>query len=81
MQISHILPRLLLNAVMPCSHIPGFLVYLEIYICLIFVVHHGHSAATGAKRRGGPGGLSKVCSVSRELQAIVGEPTMSRTEV
>ncbi|CAA7407928.1 unnamed protein product [Spirodela intermedia] len=39
------------------------------------------SAATGAKRRGGPGGLSKVCGVSRELQAIVGEPTMSRTEI
>ncbi|ONK81803.1 uncharacterized protein A4U43_C01F33030 [Asparagus officinalis] len=30
------------------------------------------SAPTGVKRRGGPGGLSKVCSVSPELQAIVG---------
>ncbi|XP_020265920.1 uncharacterized protein LOC109841382 [Asparagus officinalis] len=38
-------------------------------------------APTGVKRRGGPGGLSKVCSVSPELQAIVGEPTMARTEI
>ncbi|XP_020083314.1 upstream activation factor subunit spp27-like [Ananas comosus] len=39
------------------------------------------SAPTGVKRRGGPGGLSKVCGVSPELQAIVGEPTMARTEI
>lgn len=35
----------------------------------------------GAKRRGGPGGLNKVCGVSPELQAIVGEPALPRTEV
>lgn len=35
----------------------------------------------GAKRRGGPGGLNKVCGVSPELQAIVGQPAMPRTEV
>ncbi|KAI3969400.1 hypothetical protein MKX01_019961 [Papaver californicum] len=34
-----------------------------------------------AKRRGGPGGLNKVCGVSPELQTIVGEPTMPRTEI
>ncbi|XP_078443369.1 uncharacterized protein LOC144712874 isoform X2 [Wolffia australiana] len=39
------------------------------------------AATIGVKRRGGPGGLSKVCSVSPELQTIVGEPTMSRTEI
>ncbi|KAF2920363.1 hypothetical protein DAI22_08g203401 [Oryza sativa Japonica Group] len=39
------------------------------------------SASTGVKRRGGPGGLNKVCGVSPELQAIVGEPTMARTEI
>lgn len=39
------------------------------------------SASAGAKRRGGPGGLNKVCGVSPELQAIVGEPAMARTEV
>lgn len=33
------------------------------------------------KRRGGPGGLSKVCGVSPELQVIVGQPTMARTEI
>ncbi|CAD6246077.1 unnamed protein product [Miscanthus lutarioriparius] len=38
------------------------------------------SASAGAKRRGGPGGLNKVCGVSPELQAIVGEPAMARTE-
>uniref|UniRef100_A0A803NYS8 DM2 domain-containing protein n=1 Tax=Cannabis sativa TaxID=3483 RepID=A0A803NYS8_CANSA len=35
----------------------------------------------GAKRRGGPGGLNKVCGVSPELQAVVGEPKMPRTEI
>ncbi|XP_044432048.1 uncharacterized protein [Triticum aestivum] len=39
------------------------------------------SASTGVKRRGGPGGLNKICGVSPELQAIVGEPTMARTEI
>ncbi|KAL6646114.1 hypothetical protein ACP70R_017722 [Stipagrostis hirtigluma subsp. patula] len=39
------------------------------------------SASTGVKRRGGSGGLNKVCGVSPELQAIVGEPTMARTEI
>lgn len=39
------------------------------------------SAIVAPKRRGGPGGLSKVCGVSPELQAIVGEPTMARTEI
>lgn len=35
----------------------------------------------GAKRRGGPGGLNKVCGVSPELQAVVGQPAMPRTEI
>ncbi|XP_022724732.1 uncharacterized protein LOC111281280 isoform X2 [Durio zibethinus] len=39
------------------------------------------SAPVGAKRRGGPGGLNKVCSVSPALQAIVGEPALPRTEI
>ncbi|XP_006352354.1 uncharacterized protein [Solanum tuberosum] len=39
------------------------------------------SATSGTKRRGGPGGLNKVCGVSPELQAIVGQPTMPRTEI
>ncbi|KAJ0987011.1 hypothetical protein J5N97_005367 [Dioscorea zingiberensis] len=39
------------------------------------------SAPTPAKRKGGPGGLNKVCGVSPELQAIVGEPTMARTQI
>uniref|UniRef100_A0A2P2LB18 Brg-1 associated factor n=1 Tax=Rhizophora mucronata TaxID=61149 RepID=A0A2P2LB18_RHIMU len=39
------------------------------------------SAPTGAKRRGGPGGLNKVCGVSPELQVIVGEPALPRTEI
>ncbi|KAL2553064.1 SWIB complex BAF60b domain-containing protein [Forsythia ovata] len=36
---------------------------------------------TGTKRRGGPGGLNKVCGVSPELQVIVGEPALPRTEI
>ncbi|GAV65214.1 SWIB domain-containing protein/DEK_C domain-containing protein [Cephalotus follicularis] len=39
------------------------------------------STTVGAKRRGGPGGLNKVCGVSPELQAIVGEPALPRTEI
>uniref|UniRef100_A0A2P2LB27 Brg-1 associated factor n=1 Tax=Rhizophora mucronata TaxID=61149 RepID=A0A2P2LB27_RHIMU len=39
------------------------------------------SAPVGAKRRGGPGGLNKVCGVSPELQTIVGEPALPRTEI
>ncbi|MED6157097.1 hypothetical protein PIB30_020254 [Stylosanthes scabra] len=39
------------------------------------------SASTGGKRRGGAGGLNKVCGVSPELQAIVGEPALPRTEI
>ncbi|XP_011627948.1 uncharacterized protein LOC18446666 [Amborella trichopoda] len=37
--------------------------------------------ATTGKRRGGPGGLTKMCGVSPELQVIVGEPTMPRTQI
>ncbi|WOK95270.1 formin-like protein 18 [Canna indica] len=39
------------------------------------------SAPPKAKRRGGPGGLNKVCGVSPELQPIVGEAAMSRTQI
>lgn len=39
------------------------------------------SAPVGGKRRGGPGGLNKVCGVSPALQAVVGEPALPRTEI
>ncbi|KAL1566984.1 formin-like protein 18 isoform X2 [Salvia divinorum] len=39
------------------------------------------SASTGKKRRGGPGGLNKLCNVSPLLQAIVGQPSLPRTEI
>ncbi|XAR56754.1 hypothetical protein NMG60_11037341 [Bertholletia excelsa] len=39
------------------------------------------SSQTGKKRRGGPGGLNKLCGVSPELQAIVGQPELTRTEI
>ncbi|TKY53958.1 Upstream activation factor subunit spp27 [Spatholobus suberectus] len=39
------------------------------------------SVQTGGKRRGGAGGLNKVCGVSPELQTIVGEPALPRTEI
>ncbi|GER44899.1 SWIB complex BAF60b domain-containing protein [Striga asiatica] len=38
-------------------------------------------APAGTKRRGGAGGLNKVCGVSPKLQAIVGEPALPRTEI
>ncbi|KAM1008974.1 hypothetical protein FF1_005303 [Malus domestica] len=37
--------------------------------------------SSGTKRRGGPGGLNKVCGVTPELQAVVGEPALARTEI
>ncbi|KAJ0438573.1 putative transcription regulator SWI/SNF-BAF60b family [Helianthus annuus] len=36
---------------------------------------------SGNKRRGGPGGLNKLCGISPELQVIVGESSLSRTDV
>ncbi|KAL8144173.1 hypothetical protein V2J09_017205 [Rumex salicifolius] len=33
------------------------------------------------KRRGGAGGLNKLCGVSPELETIVGQPAMTRTEI
>ncbi|KAM7504244.1 hypothetical protein LguiB_003148 [Lonicera macranthoides] len=39
------------------------------------------SSKSGKKRRGGPGGLNKLCGVSPELQVIVGQPTLPRTEI
>nr|GLL41948.1 Upstream activation factor subunit spp27 like [Ipomoea trifida] len=39
------------------------------------------STQTGRNRRGGPGGLNKLCGVSHDLQTIVGEEKMPRTEI
>ncbi|CAA0833625.1 SWIB complex BAF60b domain-containing protein [Striga hermonthica] len=39
------------------------------------------SAPSGKKRKGGPGGLNKLCCVSPLLQTIVGQPTLPRTEI
>ncbi|CAG7887300.1 unnamed protein product [Brassica rapa] len=38
-------------------------------------------SAVKTKRKGGPGGLNKVCKVSPELQVVVGEPALPRTEI
>ncbi|XP_071689878.1 uncharacterized protein [Rutidosis leptorrhynchoides] len=35
----------------------------------------------GTKRRGGPGGLNKLCGITPELQVIVGESALSRTDI
>ncbi|KAL0301095.1 UNVERIFIED_CONTAM: hypothetical protein Sradi_6386300 [Sesamum radiatum] len=37
--------------------------------------------SNGEKKRGGPGGLNKLCGVSPVLQTIVGQPTLPRTEI
>lgn len=39
------------------------------------------STQSRPKRRGGAGGLNKLCGVSPQLQTIVGQPTMPRTEI
>lgn len=52
----------------------------RLLILMLLILFHGRAPA-GTKRRGGPGGLNKVCGVSPELQAIVGEPALPRTEV
>ncbi|KAK2639865.1 hypothetical protein Ddye_027660 [Dipteronia dyeriana] len=39
------------------------------------------SGQTKPKRRGGAGGLNKLCGVSPELEVIVGQPTLPRTEI
>lgn len=39
------------------------------------------SAPAAPKRKGGPGGLNKVCGVSPELQAVLGKPALPRTEI
>uniref|UniRef100_A0A804RLZ3 DEK-C domain-containing protein n=1 Tax=Zea mays TaxID=4577 RepID=A0A804RLZ3_MAIZE len=36
--------------------------------------------SSSKRKRGGPGGLNKVCAISPELQTIVGETAMSRTQ-
>ncbi|KAI3922098.1 hypothetical protein MKX01_005787 [Papaver californicum] len=38
-------------------------------------------ANDGEKKRGGGGGFTKVCSLSPQLQKIIGVPEMARTEV
>ncbi|KAK9050401.1 hypothetical protein SSX86_030629 [Deinandra increscens subsp. villosa] len=37
--------------------------------------------STGTKRKGGPGGLNKLCGITPELQVIVGESALSRTDI
>lgn len=46
-----------------------------------FFNNFSYSTQTKTKKRGGPGGLNKLCGVSPELQTIVGHPALPRTEV
>jgi len=39
------------------------------------------SSSASKRKRGGPGGLNKICAISPELQTIVGETAMSRTQI
>ncbi|KAL9263074.1 Upstream activation factor subunit UAF30-like protein [Drosera capensis] len=39
------------------------------------------SAQSKPKRKGGAGGLTKLCNVSPELEAVVGSPALPRTEI
>lgn len=59
----------------------AFMLQTKCCIWCLFLFVYFSSATTGVKRRGGAGGLNKVCGVSPELQAIVGEPALPRTEV
>uniref|UniRef100_A0A7N2M8N6 DM2 domain-containing protein n=1 Tax=Quercus lobata TaxID=97700 RepID=A0A7N2M8N6_QUELO len=42
---------------------------------------HLSASPKTTKRKGGPGGLNKLCGVSPELQTIVGQPALPRTEI
>ena len=44
-------------------------------------IYYSFSAQKAKRKRGGPGGLNKLCGVSPLLQPIVGHPTLPRTEV
>ncbi|KAK4341885.1 hypothetical protein RND71_037701 [Anisodus tanguticus] len=44
----------------------------------VVLKHNGQSVK---RRRGGPGGLNKLCGVTHELQIIVGQATLPRTEI
>ncbi|PWA89428.1 DEK, C-terminal [Artemisia annua] len=48
---------------------------------IVFNVWRIVIGAAGTKRRGGPGGLNKLCGITPELQVIVGESALSRTDI
>lgn len=49
---------------------------MNCFICTLIC-----STPVEGRKRSRPGGLNKVCGVSPELQAIVGQATMPRTQV
>ncbi|CAN1220735.1 Upstream activation factor subunit spp27 [Linum grandiflorum] len=74
------------SPIRPFSPTPPFLVLTLLRPGLIpfLLLPSAFSAASGpskGKRRGGAGGLNKLCGVSPQLEAVVGHPALPRTEI
>lgn len=65
------------------KHLIEFSTNLSHWTYLVLQLSSFQYSGTGAvkRKRGGPGGLNKICGVSPELQKVVGETAMSRTQV
>ncbi|CAN1220738.1 Upstream activation factor subunit spp27 [Linum grandiflorum] len=61
----------------PTHHVNLFQLRLNdpVDVCLL------SSGPSKGKRRGGAGGLNKLCGVSPQLEAVVGHPALPRTEI
>lgn len=74
-------PQQLRPPVQPQQSAPKFEVFAQNATTVAPETPKESAPTSGTKRRGGAGGLNKVCGVSPELQVVVGEPALPRTEI